>query len=99
MPILGVCLGHQAVGYVFGGTVGLAKEIMHGKTSLVFHDGKGVYKGLPNPFEAIRARANNPDSNTDNNNFRPRRIDPDDVPPGMRIVSTPFGDRLVEIDQ
>ena len=54
VPILGVCLGHQAVGYVFGGTVGLAKEIMHGKTSLVFHDGKGVYKGLPNPFEAIR---------------------------------------------
>ena len=54
VPILGVCLGHQSVGYVFGGTVGLAKEIMHGKTSLVFHDGKGVYKGLPNPFEAIR---------------------------------------------
>ena len=54
VPILGVCLGHQAVGYVFGGTVGLAEEIMHGKTSLVFHDGKGVYKGLPNPFEAIR---------------------------------------------
>lgn len=52
-----------------------------------------------NPFEAIRARANNPDSNTDNNNFRPRRIDPDEVPPGMRIVSTPFGDRLVEIDK
>ena len=54
VPILGVCLGHQTVGYVFGGTVGLAKEIMHGKTSLVFHDGKGGYKGLPNPFEAIR---------------------------------------------
>ncbi|MQF69361.1 aminodeoxychorismate/anthranilate synthase component II [SAR202 cluster bacterium AD-804-J14_MRT_500m] len=54
VPILGVCLGHQAVGYVFGATVGIAEEIMHGKTSLVFHDGKGVYKGLPNPFEAIR---------------------------------------------
>ena len=52
-----------------------------------------------NPFEALRERARNPDSNADNSNFRPRRISSDDVPPGMRIVSTPFGDRLVEIDQ
>jgi anthranilate synthase component 2 len=53
-PILGVCLGHQCVGYAYGGTVGSAGEIMHGKTSLINHDGKGVFKGLPNPFEAIR---------------------------------------------
>ena len=52
-----------------------------------------------NPFAALRERARNPDSNADNSNFRPRRISSDDVPPGMRIVSTPFGDRLVEIDQ
>ena len=54
LPTLGVCLGHQCVGYAFGGTVGGAGEIMHGKMSLIHHDGEGVFKGLPNPFEAIR---------------------------------------------
>ena len=53
-PTLGVCLGHQCIGYAYGGTVGGAGEIMHGKTSMVHHDGKGVFKGLPSPFEAIR---------------------------------------------
>ena len=54
VPTLGVCLGHQCVGYSYGGTVGYAGEIMHGKTSMVHHDGEGLFKGLPNPFEAIR---------------------------------------------
>ena len=53
-PTLGVCLGHQCVGYAFGGTVGGAGEIMHGKMSLIHHTGEGVFSGLPNPFEAIR---------------------------------------------
>ena len=53
-PMLGVCLGHQCVGYAFGGTVGGAGEIMHGKMSLIHHTGEGVFAGLPNPFEAIR---------------------------------------------
>ena len=54
LPVLGVCLGHQTIGYTYGGTVEQAPEIMHGKTSMVYHDGKGLYEGLPNPFEAIR---------------------------------------------
>ena len=53
-PTLGVCLGHQCIGYAYGGTVGGAGEIMHGKMSSIHHDGKGVFKRLPNPFEAIR---------------------------------------------
>jgi anthranilate synthase component 2 len=54
VPIFGVCLGHQAIGQAFGGKVVRAREIMHGKTSMIHHDGKGVFKGVPNPFEATR---------------------------------------------
>ena len=54
LPILGVCLGHQCVGYSYGGSFGQAKEIMHGKSSLIYHNGQGVLAGLPNPFSAIR---------------------------------------------
>ncbi|MDQ1423441.1 MAG: anthranilate synthase component [Acidimicrobiaceae bacterium] len=53
-PMLGVCLGHQAIGQVFGGVVGAAPELMHGKTSFVHHRGQGVFAGLPEPFEATR---------------------------------------------
>ena len=53
-PVLGVCLGHQAIGQVFGGTVVRAPQVMHGKTSLVHHDGTGVFDGLPSPIEATR---------------------------------------------
>ncbi len=54
VPILGVCLGHQSIGEAFGGTVAGAGEILHGKTSMIRHDGAGVLRGLPDPFEAIR---------------------------------------------
>jgi len=53
-PVLGVCLGHQCIGQVYGGRVVRAPEIMHGKTSLVHHDGTGVFAGLPSPFEPPR---------------------------------------------
>lgn len=53
-PILGVCLGHQCMGQVFGGEVVRAGRLMHGKTSPILHDGRGVFAGLPNPFEATR---------------------------------------------
>ena len=54
IPILGVCLGHQCIGYSYGAKVTRASEIKHGKSSLVYHDGKGLFQRLPNPFPAIR---------------------------------------------
>ncbi len=54
VPIFGVCLGQQSIGQAFGGTVVRARQIMHGKTSMIHHAGVGVFRGLPNPFEATR---------------------------------------------
>lgn len=54
LPVFGVCLGHQSIGQVYGGEVVRAKELMHGKTSMIHHEGASVFKGLANPFEATR---------------------------------------------
>jgi anthranilate synthase/aminodeoxychorismate synthase-like glutamine amidotransferase len=54
IPTLGVCLGHQCIGHVFGGEIVRNHRIMHGKTSWIYHDGQGVFRGLSNPFEATR---------------------------------------------
>ena len=54
VPLLGVCLGHQCIGVAYGATVAGAGEIVHGKTSVISHDGKGVFAGLPNPLEGMR---------------------------------------------
>ncbi|MDD2752047.1 MAG: aminodeoxychorismate/anthranilate synthase component II [Candidatus Omnitrophica bacterium] len=54
IPILGVCLGHQAIGYAYGGKIIIAKKLMHGKTSLIYHNQKDIFRKIPNPFEATR---------------------------------------------
>jgi anthranilate synthase/aminodeoxychorismate synthase-like glutamine amidotransferase len=73
-PIFGVCLGHQAIGQVAGGTVARARHIMHGKASPVSHDGKGLFEGMPNPFSAIR--------------YHSLVITPDSVPQGFYVSAT-----------
>jgi anthranilate synthase component 2 len=73
VPLLGVCLGHQAIGVAFGGVVNYAGEILHGKTSMIEHDGKGVFAGLPNPFEGIR--------------YHSLAIDPATVPDELEVTA------------
>ncbi|OGP29932.1 MAG: anthranilate/aminodeoxychorismate synthase component II [Deltaproteobacteria bacterium GWC2_42_11] len=54
IPILGVCLGHQSIGYAYGGEIVRAKKLMHGKTSKIYHDGETIFEGIENPFDATR---------------------------------------------
>jgi len=74
VPLFGVCLGHQAIGQVAGGEVRQARNIMHGKASLVRHDGKGLFEGMPNPFRAIR--------------YHSLIVTKDSLPPGFIISAT-----------
>ena len=73
LPILGVCLGHQCIGYSYSGRVSRASEIMHGKSSLIRHDGKGVFMGLENPFPAIR--------------YHSLAVESDNLPPCLEITA------------
>jgi len=72
-PILGVCLGHQSIGAAFGGKIVHAPELMHGKTSMIKHDGQGVYEGLPNPFVATR--------------YHSLIIEPDSIPDDFEVTA------------
>ena len=78
IPVLGVCLGHQGIGYAFEGKVINAKRLMHGKTSMIKHDGQGIFKGLPDPFEATR--------------YHSLVIDPSCVPDCLTVTATTTDD-------
>ena len=73
LPLLGVCLGHQAIGQHFGGRIVRAPRIVHGKTSPIHHDGRGVFRGLPEPFDATR--------------YHSLVIDPDTVPACLEVTA------------
>ncbi len=73
IPLLGVCLGHQCIGHALGATIVRADRIMHGKTSWIHHDGRGVYRGLSNPFEATR--------------YHSLVIQPDTLPSTLEVVA------------
>jgi anthranilate synthase/aminodeoxychorismate synthase-like glutamine amidotransferase len=80
LPILGVCLGHQAIGAFFGASVVRARQVMHGHTSRVHHDGQGVFAGLPSPLEATR--------------YHSLVVDPESVPPCL-VVSAWTEDEVI----
>jgi anthranilate synthase/aminodeoxychorismate synthase-like glutamine amidotransferase len=74
VPLLGVCLGHQCIGEVFGGSVVAAPQLMHGKTSEIHHDGQGIFAGLPDPFVATR--------------YHSLVVSPDSVPAALMVTAT-----------
>ncbi len=83
LPLLGVCLGHQCIGHVFGAEIVRADRIMHGKTSMIHHDGQGVYRGLPNPFEATR--------------YHSLVIRPGTLPPELEVVARTDQDEIMGV--
>jgi anthranilate synthase/aminodeoxychorismate synthase-like glutamine amidotransferase len=83
IPILGVCLGHQAIGQVFGGRIVRADRVMHGKVSKIFHDEQGLYAGLPNPFEATR--------------YHSLVIEPGSLPESLVVTAKTWDDEIMGV--
>ncbi|HEY0192111.1 MAG TPA: aminodeoxychorismate/anthranilate synthase component II [Kofleriaceae bacterium] len=83
LPILGVCLGHQCIGQVFGGRVVRAPRVMHGKTSKIFHDERGLYAGVENPFVATR--------------YHSLVIAPESMPGGLEVTSKTWEDEIMGV--
>ena len=83
IPVLGVCLGHQCIGQAFGGEIVRADRIMHGKTSLIHHDGQGVYRGMSNPFQATR--------------YHSLVIKPGTLPPSIHVVARTDQDEIMGV--
>ncbi|MGW4381388.1 anthranilate synthase component II [Kitasatospora sp. NPDC004531] len=81
LPVLGVCLGHQAIGAAFGGKVARASHLMHGKTSKVVHDGRGLFDGMPDPFEATR--------------YHSLIVEETDLPPELEVTARSADDGYV----
>ncbi len=89
-PILGVCLGHQSIGYAFGSNIIKAKKLMHGKTSFITHDSKGLYEGIPSPFKAVRYHSLVIDKNTLPDEFVVDAVSEDEEIMGIRHKSLPI---------
>lgn len=89
-PILGVCLGHQSIGYAFGANIVKAKRLMHGKTSMIFHNNDGLYEGLPNPFKAVRYHSLVIDKNTLSDEFVVDAVAEDGDIMGIRHKTLPI---------
>jgi anthranilate synthase/aminodeoxychorismate synthase-like glutamine amidotransferase len=83
LPILGVCLGHQCIGQVFGGRIVRAPKVMHGKTSKIFHDERGMYAGVPNPFVATR--------------YHSLVIAPESMPDELEITAKTWDDEIMGV--
>jgi len=84
IPILGVCLGHQCLGYAYGGRVVPAKKIMHGKTSLIRHNGSGILKDIPDPFRAMR--------------YHSLALEEASLPPFFQIIARSEDDEIMAIE-
>lgn len=90
IPILGVCLGHQALAQSFGGSLSLAPHIFHGKTSWVHHDGKGIFQGVQNPLEVMRYHSWIVDRNQKSSQFEISATTQDQIPMALRHSSYPI---------